>query len=116
MPKLPPPIHTPDPDAVNGRAPLTGNGSLTRAVQRKRPGALRCPHCRLVISPRMPVLAPHHCPRCLVRRRIAVELEALVPNLAAERGVSATLPLPSSERPAALRQSRRRVLVPDQAT
>ncbi len=39
--------------------------------------AVRCPRCRLVIAPRMPMLAPDYCPRCLARRHLAVKLESV---------------------------------------
>jgi hypothetical protein len=39
--------------------------------------AVRCPRCKLLIAPRVPTLSPRHCPRCLARGRIAVELEIL---------------------------------------
>jgi hypothetical protein len=39
--------------------------------------AMRCPRCKLLIAPRMPTLSPRHCPRCLARRRVLVELEML---------------------------------------
>jgi hypothetical protein len=37
--------------------------------------AVRCPRCKLVIVPRMTALVPRYCPRCLARRRLAVEFE-----------------------------------------
>lgn len=38
---------------------------------------LRCPHCRFSIRPRAQCLAPHYCPRCLARRRVAQPLHAV---------------------------------------
>ncbi len=38
--------------------------------------SVRCPSCGLVLMRRAPTLAPHHCPRCLAWRSLAVELEA----------------------------------------
>jgi hypothetical protein len=58
------------------RAADVAGGELgTVATARLAGPAVRCPRCRLVLSPRLPVLTPRHCPRCLVRRRLAVELE-----------------------------------------
>jgi hypothetical protein len=34
---------------------------------------LRCPRCGLSLAIRSPTIAPSYCPRCLVRRRAAVE-------------------------------------------
>lgn len=42
--------------------------------------AARCPCCGWVIAPPATVLLPRHCPRCLGRRRVAVELE-LMPGM-----------------------------------
>jgi hypothetical protein len=39
--------------------------------------AFRCPRCGLVVAPRLALLRPRHCPRCVARRRVAVELEPL---------------------------------------
>jgi hypothetical protein len=36
---------------------------------------VHCPTCGLTLTPRSPILLPRHCPRCVVRRRILVELE-----------------------------------------
>lgn len=36
---------------------------------------LTCPRCRLSVVPRWAALAPRHCPRCLARYRVAVELQ-----------------------------------------
>jgi hypothetical protein len=41
--------------------------------------SLRCPACRLVLTPRALTLTPHHCPRCLARWGLAVELEPHTP-------------------------------------
>lgn len=38
--------------------------------------SVRCPSCGLVLTRRAPALAPHHCPRCLAWRSLAVELES----------------------------------------
>ena len=43
-------------------------------------GAFVCPRCRLRLMPRLPALAPRHCPRCLARHRVAVELQASEPT------------------------------------
>ena len=42
--------------------------------------ALRCPRCKLVIAPRIPTIAPRHCPRCLAFSRIVVQLAMLPPQ------------------------------------
>jgi hypothetical protein len=39
--------------------------------------AVRCPSCGLVLAPRTALLVPRYCPRCLARRRSAMELEPL---------------------------------------
>ena len=51
--------------------------------------AVRCPRCKLVIVPRMQALVPRHCPRCLARRRLAVEFEQVParPSMANIRAV-----------------------------
>lgn len=36
---------------------------------------VHCPACGLTLTPRSPILLPRHCPRCVVRRRVVVELE-----------------------------------------
>lgn len=51
--------------------------------------SVSCPRCKLVIMTRMPGLAPRHCPRCLARRRLAVELEA-VPTTSGRTALSTT--------------------------
>lgn len=40
---------------------------------------LRCPECGYSVTPRFAVVAPEHCPRCIVRRRTAVSLERSAP-------------------------------------
>ena len=37
---------------------------------------LRCPECRLLLSPRWPLIAPEYCPRCLAKRKAAIQLVA----------------------------------------
>ena len=37
---------------------------------------LRCPECRLLLSPRWPLIAPEYCPRCLAGRKTAILLVA----------------------------------------
>jgi hypothetical protein len=37
---------------------------------------LTCPECRLLLSPRSPLIAPEYCPRCLARRKTAILLVA----------------------------------------
>jgi hypothetical protein len=51
---------------------------LAGATRGDRAVPVGCPRCGLVLAPRLPALAPRHCPRCLARRRVAVELEPLV--------------------------------------
>jgi phage FluMu protein Com len=70
---------------MNGRAlNATGAVSESRDGAAREPRALggrwssasvRCPACGLVLTPRVTALVPHHCPRCLVRRKLTVELE-----------------------------------------
>jgi hypothetical protein len=50
------------------------------AVRSTAVGAFVCPRCRLRLTPRLPTLAPRHCPRCLARHRVAVELQASEPR------------------------------------
>ena len=50
------------------------------AVRSNAAGGLLCPRCRLRLTPRLPALAPRHCPRCLARHRVAVELRASEPT------------------------------------
>lgn len=50
------------------------------AVRSNAADALVCPRCRLTLTPRLPALAPRHCPRCLGRHRVAVELKATAPT------------------------------------
>ena len=35
---------------------------------------LNCPRCHLAIRVRRPSLGPRHCPRCIARSRIAIDL------------------------------------------
>jgi phage FluMu protein Com len=49
----------------------------SEAVQRVR---VRCPRCRLGISPRAHWLTVEHCPRCLARRRIAIPMVTVPPG------------------------------------
>lgn len=41
---------------------------------------LNCPCCGLSLNPRSAMIAPHYCPRCLVRRRVAVEFIVTQPG------------------------------------
>lgn len=57
-----------DSRGVAARAARAPGGRWSRA-------SVRCPACGLVLTPRVSALVPHHCPRCLVRRELTVELE-----------------------------------------
>jgi len=46
--------------------------------------AVRCPRCGLVLAPRPPATTPWHCPRCMVKRGLAVEMQPRDP-VAGER-------------------------------
>jgi hypothetical protein len=64
--------------------------------------AVRCPACGLTLSPRVPILLPCYCPRCLVRERAAIELEQESRARAVPRGgATAGIDL---DRPAALKR------------
>lgn len=59
---------------------VSDSGRRTAGEPRSRGGrwssaSVRCPACGLVLTPRVSALVPHHCPRCLVRRKLTVELE-----------------------------------------
>jgi hypothetical protein len=65
-------------DAITTEVAGVGGQSQRAELMTKCRGpAVRCPRCKLLIAPRMPTLSPRHCPRCLARRRIVVELELL---------------------------------------
>jgi phage FluMu protein Com len=49
--------------------------NVDRAMSAWSRESVRCPSCGLVLTRRAPALAPHHCPRCLAWRSLAVELE-----------------------------------------
>jgi predicted Zn-ribbon and HTH transcriptional regulator len=57
---------------------------------------LRCPGCGFSITPRFPVLAPEHCPRCVVRRRAIVALERSSPWPEAQRAARARAGTPKA--------------------
>jgi hypothetical protein len=56
-------------------------------------GGAHCPTCGLTLTPRSPILLPRHCPRCVVRRRLLVELEAC--TIGAQPPVPAIVPTPA---------------------
>jgi hypothetical protein len=58
--------------------------------------AVTCPSCGLTLAPRMPILLPRHCPRCLARKRTAVELQQRLETVAA----SAPAPAINLDQPA----------------
>ena len=65
-------------DAITtDRAGIRGPAALSVSMTKCRGPAVRCPRCGLIIAPRMPTLSPRHCPRCLGRHRVVVELEML---------------------------------------
>jgi hypothetical protein len=58
---------------------------------------LTCPRCGLSLTPRSATIAPHYCPRCLARRREAIEFVVAVDGAeavdgAAEDGATQSLP------------------------
>lgn len=61
----------PDLPSQHDRAPIPGGPRFPRPEQL----ALSCPRCNLVIYPRVATIAPHHCPRCLARRKVGVLLQ-----------------------------------------
>ena len=56
-----------------------GQANIDRAPIGWSRESVRCPSCGLVLTRRAPALAPHHCPRCLAWRSLAVELESHQP-------------------------------------
>jgi hypothetical protein len=77
------------------------SASMTRC----RGPAVRCPRCKLVVASRMPTLAPRHCPRCLARSRIPVELEMLPSQCSGESPPGAPGLASSVERPGHARRA-----------
>jgi hypothetical protein len=64
--------------------------------------AVKCPACGLTLSPRVPILLPCYCPRCLVRKQVAVELQQEPRGDAVSRGgATAVIGL---DQPAALKR------------
>jgi hypothetical protein len=69
-------VHRTDADRRVLSPERTAHGR-THSRDRMQPATgLRCPECGLVLTPRPLSIAPLFCPRCLARRRRAIELEA----------------------------------------